>query len=178
MGVQPTDWFRSYLSNRKQIVNINGVESDSLANSCGVPQGSILGPLLFLYYVNDMPNSTSCLMLQYADDSALIYSDNDPEKISNVLRDNLESCNKLLIENKLSLLLLLYCHSPNRTVGILLCAFSLATTIPPSVHFLMLSIQPVFLRPGLVFPSTSPSTVIWTRLSDQLFQCPYIDSFL
>ena len=103
MGVQPTDWFRSYLSNRKQVVNINGVESDPLANSCGVPQGSILGPLLFLCYVNDMPNSTSCLMLQYADDSALIYSDKDPEKISNVLRDNLESCNKWLIENKLSL---------------------------------------------------------------------------
>ena len=68
-----------------------------------VPQGSILGPLLFLCYVNDMPNSTTCLMLQYTDDSALIYSDKDPEKISNVVRDNLESCNKWLIENKLSL---------------------------------------------------------------------------
>ena len=42
-------------------------------------------------------------MLQYADDSALVYSDKDPEKISNVPRDNLESCNKWLIENKLSL---------------------------------------------------------------------------
>ena len=89
MGVPPTDWFRSYLSYRKQIVYINGVESDPLANSCGVPQGSILGPLLFLCYVNDMPNSTSGLMLQYVYDSALIYSDKDPEKISNVLRDNL-----------------------------------------------------------------------------------------
>ena len=56
-----------------------------------------------LKHVNDMPNSTSCLMLQCADDSALIYSDKDPKKISNVLRDNLESCNKWLIENKLSL---------------------------------------------------------------------------
>ena len=83
-----------------------------------------------------------------------------------------------LIQWEKLLLLLLCCHSPHRTVGILLCAFSLATTIPPSVHFLMLSIQPVFLRPGLVFPSTSPSTVIWTRLSDRGFQCPYIDSFL
>ena len=42
-------------------------------------------------------------MLQYADDSTLIYSDKDPEKISNVLRDNQENCNKWLIENKLSL---------------------------------------------------------------------------
>ena len=72
MGVQPTDWFRSYLSDRKQIVNINGVESDPLANLCGVPRGSILGPLLFLCYVNYMPNSTNCLMLQYAEDSVLI----------------------------------------------------------------------------------------------------------
>ena len=75
------------------------------------------------------------------------------------------------------LLLLLFCHSPQRTVGILLCAFSQATTIPPSVHFLMFSIQPVFLRPGLVFPFSSPSTVIWTRPSDRRFQCSYIDSF-
>ena len=50
-----------------------------------------------------MPNSTSSLMLQYADDSALIYSDKNPEKIGNVLRINLESCNKWLIENKLSM---------------------------------------------------------------------------
>ena len=50
-----------------------------------------------------MPNSVNCLMLQYADDSALIFSDKDPEKISNVLRSNLESCNEWLIENKLSL---------------------------------------------------------------------------
>ena len=103
MGVKSTAWFQSYLSDRNQIVNVNGVESDPLANSCGVPQGSILGPLLFLCYVNDMPNSVNCLMLQYADDSALMYSDKDPEKIGYVLRNNLESCNKWLIENKLSL---------------------------------------------------------------------------
>ncbi len=50
-----------------------------------------------------MPNSVNCLLLQYADDSALIYSDKDPENISTVLRANLDSCNKWLIENKLSL---------------------------------------------------------------------------
>ena len=57
------------------------------------------------------------------------------------------------VDTPLMLLLLLYCHSPHRTVGILLCAFSLATTIPPSVHFLMLSIQLVFPTswPGLPF---------------------------
>ena len=103
MGVKSTAWFESYLCGRKQIVQIGGVESDPLTITCGVPQGSILGPLLFLCYVNDMSTSINCIMLQYADDSALIYSDKDPERISHVLRDNLESCNKWLIENNLSL---------------------------------------------------------------------------
>ena len=97
LGIQSTAWFNSYLSDRKQLVNINGTESDPLPITCGVPQGSILGPLLFLCYVNDMPNSVNCLMLQYTDDSALICSDKDPEKIDSILRTNLESCNKWLI---------------------------------------------------------------------------------
>ncbi|PIK37229.1 putative RNA-directed DNA polymerase from mobile element jockey-like [Apostichopus japonicus] len=83
MGVHSTsiDWFQSYLSGRRQVVSINRVESDPLTITCGVPQGSILGPILFLCYVNDMPNSINCLLLQYADDSALIYSDKDPNNI-------------------------------------------------------------------------------------------------
>ena len=103
MGVQSIEWFRSYLSGRNQVVSINGVESDPLAITCGVPQGSILGPLLFLCYMNDMPNAIDCLLLQYADDSALIYSDKDPNNISKILSSNLKNGNKWLIENKLSL---------------------------------------------------------------------------
>lgn len=103
LGVKSTQWFHSYLTARKQIVNINGIESDPLDITCGVPQGSILGPLLFLCYVNDMPTSVNCMLLQYADDSALIYSHKDPKIIANVLSSNLNSCNNWLIENKLSL---------------------------------------------------------------------------
>ena len=103
MGFDNHKWFESYLKGRKQMVVANDVSSETGTVTCGVPQGSILGPLLFLCYVNDMPISVKCKLLLYADDSALIISGFDPEKIAEELSRELESCRQWLIDNKLSL---------------------------------------------------------------------------
>ena len=105
MGIHElsVNWFRSYLSQRYQTVSVNQVDSKAMRITCGVPQGSILGPLLFLCYVNDMPTSVGCNLLLYADDSVLFTSGKDPQVISDILSKELESCRQWLIDNKLSL---------------------------------------------------------------------------
>ena len=68
-------WFHSYLSNRQQKVTINGECSSRLPITCGVPQGSILSPLLFLIYKNDMHHAMEfSTIYHFADDSNLLYS--------------------------------------------------------------------------------------------------------
>ena len=103
MGVGCTDWFKSYLHNRQQIVTVEGVNSEPGILECGVPQGSILGPILFLCYVNDMPISLKCKLLLYADDSALLVPGTDPKIIAETLSKELNSCHRWLVDNKLSL---------------------------------------------------------------------------
>ena len=96
-------WFASYLEDRQQIVQIGDTHSDSCSIKCGVPQRSILGPLLFLIYVNDMRAAVSCRLLLYADDSALLTSGKDVSEIEGVLSRELESLSEWLEENRLSL---------------------------------------------------------------------------
>ena len=97
-------WFQSYLSNRKFFVTLENFFSDAGLINCGVPQGSILGPLLFLIYINDLPqalNETeSCL---YADDTCIFYQDKDVGKIERVLNKEFSSLCELFIDNKLSI---------------------------------------------------------------------------
>ena len=94
MGVTSLGWFRSYLFDREQCTQVEGTDSPFLRVSCGVPQGSILGPTLFLCYVNDMASCLNCRLSLYADDSALIYSGKDAGSIASFLSDELSSCQK------------------------------------------------------------------------------------
>ena len=103
MGVTSLDWFRSYLFDREQCTQVGGNNSSFLQVTCGVPQGSILGPTLFLCYVNDMASCLNCHLSLYADDSALVFSGRNASEIANFLSQELSFCKKWLIDNRLSL---------------------------------------------------------------------------
>ncbi|XP_060608439.1 LDL receptor repeat-containing protein egg-1-like [Ruditapes philippinarum] len=96
-------WFRSYLSSRTQMVNVSGVLSSTANVACGVPQGSILGTLLFLIYVNDMEAVVRNKLLLCADDSGILVSGKDIQYITSQLTDDLSSVSKWLTGYKLSL---------------------------------------------------------------------------
>ena len=98
-----SDWFRSYLSNRHQLVSVNGTFSNECKVTCGVPQGSLLGPLLFLIYCNDLELAVNCKLMLYADDSVLIVSDKDPNIISERLGNEMQNCLEWMVDNKLSM---------------------------------------------------------------------------
>ena len=76
MSPQVIHWFENYLSNRHQVTKVNGVESNYRILECGVPQGSILGPLLFVLYINQLPSALTSDCFLYADDTAIVCTGN------------------------------------------------------------------------------------------------------
>ena len=84
------DWFRNYLPGRKQIIKFKLTSSDYLTIKCGLPQGSVLGPLSFLIYVNDICKSSEILSsILFADDTNLFSSHQDLKTLNNTINQEL-----------------------------------------------------------------------------------------
>ena len=96
-------WFQNYLSEREQFVSINGAESSMQSIICGVPQGSVLGPLLFLLFINDLPNATEFLTLLFADDTTFQMSGTNLNLLFEQSNAELEKASIWFKANKLTL---------------------------------------------------------------------------
>ena len=97
------EWFKNYLSNRKQYVSYNSCNSELKDIVCGVPQGSILGPLLFILYVNDITNTSDVLeFILFADDTTILYSHPNIENQINRINEELKEVSNWFKANKLS----------------------------------------------------------------------------
>ena len=98
------DWFKSYLQGRKQIVFINGIDSEVMKLNHGVPQGSVLGPLLFLIYINDLHACISySKVYHFADDTNLLHINSSTKKLQKYINNDLKKLTNWLDANKISL---------------------------------------------------------------------------
>ena len=97
-------WFKSYLSDRNQYVHLNDTDSSTMNISCGVPQGSVLGPILFLIYINDLPNISNKLkFFLFADDTNIYLEGNDLSNLEKTMNKELKKLYEWLCLNRLSL---------------------------------------------------------------------------
>ena len=97
-------WFQSYLSSRKQYCRVGGVDSKTGEMEVGVPQGSCLGPFLFLIYINDLPNAVqSSTVSMYPDDTSLCLKSKGISQQNEAINVDLELLDSWLKGNKLSL---------------------------------------------------------------------------
>ena len=91
------NWIKSYLfGKKKQFVNIGECSSDLIQISCGVPQGSVLGPKLFILYINDICNVSKLLkLILFADDTNILYSDSNVHNLISIINHELDiSCTR------------------------------------------------------------------------------------
>ena len=97
------EWISNYLSDRHQYVEIENFKSSVCKIECGVPQGSILGPLLYLIYVNDIPKATTGNLLSFADDTSLYLSHSDVDILFQNANTEMNNLYEWFCANRLSL---------------------------------------------------------------------------
>ena len=95
-------WYTSYLSNAKFIIIMENAKSDKPSITCGVPQGSILGPLLFLIYINGMPQAVDSEFLLFADDTCLVFQHMNIKTIEEHLNRDFSTLVDCFVDNKVS----------------------------------------------------------------------------
>jgi len=97
------DWFKNYLTNRSQFTSINQHCSSVTSVKCGVPQGSVLGPILFLIYMNDITNSVACSNIKlFADDTNMFVAAKSINELNVNCNIYLHDLNEWFLANKLS----------------------------------------------------------------------------
>ena len=99
-GSEP-DWFTEYIFSRTQLVEMFNIRSSVRSINIGVPQGSILGPLMFIIYFNDLQDHGD--IIQYADDTVTFFADNKVEKIQTALNEDMEQNGYYCRKNELLL---------------------------------------------------------------------------
>ena len=105
-GIQgvSNNWFKSCLSNHKQFICINGYDSRLAEINCGVPQDSVLGPLLYLLYINDLNQAINfCKVHHFTDDTNLLYLGKFIKKLNKLVNIDLKNLLYCLNVNKTSL---------------------------------------------------------------------------
>ena len=154
-------WFESYLTNREQVCLVNGHTSLPKKTRCGVPEGSILGPLLFLLYVNDMPDHLKkTTPYLYADDTQISSSSYDFETLAQNLNDDLNNIQRWLLKNKLQ-------HYPTKTkVMFIASSYNLINKIGNT---------PILMNNTPV-PRTSKYTCLGMDIDEKLTWDAHIDS--
>lgn len=121
------EWFKSYLCDRKQFVFVDEKCSPLLAILLGVPQGSILGPLLFLIYINDLPLASALPSYLFADDTMLLQSGSNLNELAIHVNTEFQKVVQYFRANKLAL-------HPNKTQFLIFTHSTLAKENPPNIY--------------------------------------------